>query len=70
MVCIDCKFYVPFRTGNDKGECRRYPPDNNNEFPVVKDKDWCGEFDIATMHGHKSAVKELTKGVKNIWDKI
>lgn len=49
--CSNCKFY----SGDRHGICRRYPPkiigfdsmDNqNSEFPVVDQDDWCGEWEM------------------------
>ena len=52
VCCKNCKFFRPARK-KGIGECRRFPPvpytehwSKNDEwrFPVVKDRDWCGEF--------------------------
>jgi hypothetical protein len=31
------------RTQNERGECRKYPPQPPGEFPVTDSDDWCGE---------------------------
>jgi len=47
--CKTCRVYEPFEDSNS-GKCRRFPPVPDNkgdatvdEFPVVKEDDWCGE---------------------------
>ena len=47
MICINCEYYQPL--GN-AGHCHRFPPNQDgkgtstiDEFPMVKEDDWCGE---------------------------
>lgn len=46
--CLKCLFFVREKNYNF-GECRRFPPNqNNNQFPKVKIKEWCGEWKADT----------------------
>ena len=48
MKCQDCKYY---ESQGNAGFCHKFPPENDgkgiatvDEFPVVKEADWCGEY--------------------------
>lgn len=60
--CMNCRFYLRYTYSTkdgefetENGECRRYPPviqesseiiRNKSVFPIVRQDQWCGEFDI------------------------
>ena len=43
--CRDCRWFLRY-TGQQIGQCRRYPPTQNTEagWLEVSDFDWCGEY--------------------------
>ena len=50
MRCITCMWFVRkasavVLTGNGIGRCRRHAPTMNG-YPVVYDKDWCGDHKL------------------------
>jgi len=43
--CGDCRFFG--NLGYDRGPCRRYPPQRDNDmtsWPSVHASEWCGEY--------------------------
>ena len=52
MKCEHCKYFDPYYTEAEEGNCRRYPPAEIAEhdsvlygaWPVVSSGDWCGEY--------------------------
>ena len=52
-ACGTCRYFV--RTDDDKGQCRRYPPESNEAYswwPTVDGADWCGEYVIRPPKPH------------------
>ena len=67
-VCANCRFHEPL--GSDiLNICRRYAPRCNVNFvsscswPVVRDSDWCGEFE---PYPDESPGREVTEDRRKI----
>lgn len=58
MKCEDCKYFQYRDKGVDcRGQCRKYAPKRfikADNWPWVKDYDWCGEFQAKERNGKKS----------------
>ena len=54
--CKDCRWFLRY-TGQEIGQCRRYPPTQNTEagWLEVSDFDWCGEY------AESNAIADETK---------
>ena len=45
MRCKTCCWFVPKDPRDDLGRCRRHAPTMNG-YPVVFDRDWCGDHKL------------------------
>ena len=60
--CKDCRWFLRY-TGQDIGQCRRYPPTQNTEagWLEVSDFDWCGEYVESNSIAEEAKRRELVK---------
>lgn len=60
--CEGCRWFLRY-TGQDIGQCRRYPPTQNAEtgWLEVSHFDWCGEWQDGSITPEQAERRELMK---------
>ena len=60
--CKDCRWFLRY-TGQEIGQCRRYPPTENTDagWLEVSDFDWCGEWADKNITPDQHEQRELIK---------
>ena len=73
--CKDCRWFLRY-TGQEIGQCRRYPPTENTDagWLEVSDFDWCGEYadnnDIAEETKRRDLIRQFALAlVASGWNK-
>lgn len=67
QICGNCRFFKVSHYNDQRGECRRFPPQlwsdvQENEtglgvgFPDITTEDWCGEFQPSVDY---SSIEDL-----------
>ena len=66
--CRDCRWFLKY-TGQEIGQCRRYPPTENTDagWLEVSDFDWCGEYadnnDIAKESKRRDLIRQFALAI-------